>query len=87
MKRQLLVTKDGSHTLVLPHNGLTYHSVHGAITESEHVFVQAGLAYVFSKFRAKEKECINVFEMGFGTGLNALLTVQKSAKENIPIFY
>ncbi len=87
MKRRLLITNDGSHTLVIPDSGLTYHSVHGAITESKHVFIKAGLEYVFSKFGAKPNECINVFEMGFGTGLNALLTVQKSAKENTPIHY
>ncbi len=87
MKPELLLTKDGSHTIIVPHNGLTYHSVHGAITESRHVFIEAGLAYVFSKFCAKPNVCINVFEMGFGTGLNALLTLQKGATENTPIHY
>ena len=87
MKRRLLITKDGSHTIVFPDSGLTYHSIHGAIRESKHVFIEAGLDYVFSKFGAKTNECINVFEMGFGTGLNALLTLQNGAKENTPIHY
>lgn len=87
MTPELLVTKDGSHTLVVPPNSLTYHSVYGAITESKHVFIEAGLEHVFSKFRAKTNACLNVFEMGFGTGLNALLTLQKSTKENIAVHY
>ncbi|HZI23845.1 MAG TPA: tRNA (5-methylaminomethyl-2-thiouridine)(34)-methyltransferase MnmD, partial [Chryseolinea sp.] len=51
----------------------TYHSVHGAIQESVHVFIKSGLVYVFEK---KPSLPISIFEVGFGTGLNALLTIQ-----------
>lgn len=61
------VTADGSHTLFVPHLNEHYHSVNGAIQEAEHVFLNAGL-----KECAKEE--IEVFEVGFGTGLNAFLT-------------
>jgi tRNA U34 5-methylaminomethyl-2-thiouridine-forming methyltransferase MnmC len=62
-------TEDGSTTLFAPHLGQHYHSIHGAIQESLHVFIYSGL----QAFPA-EKPVLRIFEMGFGTGLNALLT-------------
>ena len=53
----------------------TYHSRHGAIQESQHVFIKNGLELI-------SKEPINVFEVGFGTGLNALLTALSNKKVN-----
>ena len=68
-KLQLLITKDGSHSLRNDWLEETYHSVHGAMTESKHVFINAGLHY----FPFEKK--INLLEIGFGTGLNVLLTL------------
>ena len=65
-------TSDGSSTLHDPRTGEHYHSLHGAETESRHVFIQAGLAYAAEQFT----DCLRVLEVGFGTGLNALLTWQ-----------
>ncbi len=60
-------TADGSFTLFQPELGATYHSTHGAVQESVHVFIQAGLAVM-------DKEPIHLLEVGLGTGLNLLLT-------------
>ena len=84
METALLVTGDGSHTLVDQQTGASYHSKHGAIGESQQVFIQAGLD------QAKERnptQVLRVFEMGFGTGLNALLTLQKATEWQVPIAY
>ncbi len=61
-------TADGSHTLYVRELDEHYHSINGAITESMHVFIHAGLESI-------ENQNINIFEMGFGTGLNAYLTL------------
>ena len=70
---KIITTSDGSHSLLNEDLNETYHSVHGAIQESVHVFIKSGLAYVFEK---KPTLPISIFEVGFGTGLNALLTLQ-----------
>ena len=67
---QLRITDDGSHTLFNPHFGETYHSSFGAIQESNHVFIRAGLENL-DKALAE----IKILEVGFGTGLNALLSL------------
>lgn len=67
-----MITGDGSHSLYLPHLDEHYHSEHGALRESEHVFIQHGLEYLF----ANGVKDFRIFEMGFGTGLNALLTLK-----------
>jgi tRNA U34 5-methylaminomethyl-2-thiouridine-forming methyltransferase MnmC len=67
----IILTGDGSHSLLNTALNETYHSVHGAKRESVHVFVNHGLEF----FRAQHPtETIKIFEVGFGTGLNALLT-------------
>lgn len=66
---QTVVTADGSVTLKRPDLEETYHSIHGAVQESMHVFIQAGLNYVLHN-----KSNLKILEMGFGTGLNAYLT-------------
>ncbi len=68
MKRQLEITEDGSHTLYLPEMDEHFHSIHGAIQESMHVFIRQGLD------RCPQQE-INLLEVGFGTGLNAWLSL------------
>lgn len=65
---ELITTEDGSHSLYVKELDEHYHSVHGAVTESVHVFIDAGL-------KAVPGNHINIFEMGFGTGLNAFLTL------------
>jgi len=67
-------------TLYVPDIQEHYHSIHGAVRESRHVFIQAGLLH------SKLKQ-IRIFEMGFGTGLNALLTLLEAKKKNITIQY
>jgi len=70
---KIITTADGSHSLFNEELNETYHSVHGAIQESLHVFIKSGLQYVLEK---RSPLPISIFEVGFGTGLNALLTLQ-----------
>jgi tRNA U34 5-methylaminomethyl-2-thiouridine-forming methyltransferase MnmC len=71
MKTEIRETKDGSTTLYVPELNEHYHSVNGALQESLHVFIRAGLEYALQYHRP-----IKLLEVGFGTGLNALLTLQ-----------
>ena len=71
MKRNIQQTADGSHTISVAEMNVTYHSTYGAIQESMHVFINAGLKPLLNT-----KDTLHVFEMGFGTGLNALLSLQ-----------
>ena len=70
MKRQVIKTSDGSSTIYIPEMDENYHSTHGAIQEAEHVFIQYGLKSI----EENGASAISIFEMGFGTGLNAFLT-------------
>jgi len=79
----LLITKDGSHTLYNDFANEHYHSSFGAIQESEHIFVNAGLNTVVDK-NIKQ---IKLLEVGTGTGLNILLAYLWSVKNKIPIEY
>ena len=78
----VIPTGDGSHTISNQSTGDTYHSIHGAVQESQHVFIQSGLQYFL---RTYHKVSIRLLEVGFGTGLNALLTIK--AGEGIGIEY
>lgn len=80
MSIELKLSNDGSHTLYNAAIDEHYHSVHGAVTESLHVFIKSG-------FQQIKKERIAVFEVGFGTGLNALLTYIESVRNNIRVTY
>lgn len=80
---QLVQTKDGSQTILNETLGSTYHSIHGALTESEHVFVDKGLRKLLENGVTK----ITLMEMGLGTGLNALLTAIIAAEHNVSIDY
>jgi tRNA U34 5-methylaminomethyl-2-thiouridine-forming methyltransferase MnmC len=71
---QILKTKDGSFTLLHPQLDETYHSIHGAIQESVHIYINAGLKYHLDT--SLSREIPNILEIGFGTGLNILLTIQ-----------
>lgn len=77
---QLIVTDDGSPTLYLPEMDEHYHSVRGAVREAQHVYVEAGLNQC-------PKSSVRVLEMGFGTGLNALLTAEEAARRKIQVLY
>lgn len=80
MKRELQQTADGSHTLFIPEMDEHYHSVNGAVQESRHVFIEAGLHHHMGK------ELV-VFEIGFGTGLNAFLTLLDAEKNGRVVNY
>lgn len=77
LERSIILTKDGSHTISIPELNVTYHSHHGAIQESMHVYIDAGLRFVSGTLKLPD---IYIFEMGFGTGLNALLTLIEAEK-------
>jgi tRNA U34 5-methylaminomethyl-2-thiouridine-forming methyltransferase MnmC len=80
MKRKLIITNDGSSSIFIPEMDETYHSFHGALQEAVHVFIKNGL-------NAIDKKEIAIFELGFGTGLNALLTLEASRNKEIQIDY
>jgi tRNA U34 5-methylaminomethyl-2-thiouridine-forming methyltransferase MnmC len=80
MNSELLITEDGSNTLYVPEIDECYHSSHGAIQESRHIFIEAGL-------KQCEKSEINVLEVGFGTGLNAFLTMIEAERSGKQIQY
>lgn len=84
MNRQVQLTADGSHTVHVHDMNVTYHSKHGALQESRHVFIDAGIAYLH---QLKNRSEYHILEMGFGTGLNALLTASFSTEKNIQIRY
>lgn len=82
--REIATTADGSKTLFVPHWDEHYHSIHGAMQESIHVFIHAGLKYFIEKNQPAE---IRIFEAGFGTGLNALLTAKYIMDLPVKVFY
>ena len=77
---QLITTADGSHTLYVPELNEHYHSIHGAVQESNIIFISAG-------FDRCQADPLNIFEVGFGTGLNTLLTALKSASGKREVNY
>ncbi len=82
---KLVLTNDGSHTLYTKKYDEHYHSIHGSIGESKHVFIQSGYRWYIN--RNPSVEDILVFEVGLGTGLNALLTLVESATLNVSTNY
>lgn len=81
---EVVETADGSHTVYSADFDEHYHSHHGALAESRHVFLKSGLMYCD---HGADPGVLRVFEMGFGTGLNALLALQYSRDQGIPIEY
>ncbi|MFZ4647942.1 MAG: tRNA (5-methylaminomethyl-2-thiouridine)(34)-methyltransferase MnmD [Gemmataceae bacterium] len=81
---RLVLTADGSHSVYNTQIGQHYHSVYGAREESERVYIELGLQAAFNQF---DDEPLRVFEMGFGTGLNALLTMRESEKQKRSVEY
>lgn len=80
MKRIIERTEDGSATLFVPELNEHYHSVKGARTESQHIFIDMGL-------KASTAIQPHILEIGFGTGLNALLTLETAEQEKRPVHY
>ena len=68
MKREIIITDDGSTTIRIPDWDENYHSTHGAIQEAKHVFIKNGLDLF------QNQDSISILEVGFGTGLNAFIT-------------
>lgn len=84
MKREIIKTADGSATIFLPDWNEHYHSRHGALQEALHVFIKSGFDHLLQK---KEVEGIHILEIGFGTGLNALLSYYEAARKEVNIDY
>jgi tRNA U34 5-methylaminomethyl-2-thiouridine-forming methyltransferase MnmC len=80
--RELVVTEDGSSSIFLPEFNEHYHSTHGAVQESLHVFLKMGWEEIIPGRRE-----IDILEIGFGTGLNAWLVYEESLKESSPKVY
>jgi hypothetical protein len=80
MIHELIKTSDGSTSLYIPQLDETYHSVHGALQETQHVFIKNGLQLF-------EHQSISILEIGFGTGLNALVTYKEHKVLQLNIHY
>jgi len=80
LKREIIITSDGSSTIHLPEWDEQYHSKHGAIQEAKHVFIKSGLSLFSNKN-------ISILEIGFGTGLNSFITFLEAPKFNLEIDY
>lgn len=78
--KKIFLTEDGSMTLFNESKNEHYHSIHGAVQESEHVFIDAGLQFTLNR-----KKTINILEIGLGTGLNALLSLIKLNAINLSV--
>ena len=84
MERKIIKTADGSVTIHLPEWDEQYHSKHGAIQEAKHVFIKMGLTWYREKYHPEE---ISILEVGFGTGLNAFITLLEAENFGMRIKY
>ena len=82
MQRIIQQTADGSLTIAVTNMNVTYHSIHGAVQESLHVFINAALQPLLNT-----KPKLNILEVGFGTGLNALLTLNIILQQQHKVYY
>lgn len=88
MKREILITSDGSTTIYLPDWGEQYHSKHGAIQEAYHVFIKSGFELFCDVDQNKNtQESMAILEIGFGTGLNTFITFLEGIKYQKTIEY
>ena len=102
MKRKIITTSDGSKTIQIEDWNEQYHSIHGAIQEANHVFLKHGLLFFYAKFNSvshqnycnseqseafQNTNTITILEIGFGTGLNAFLTLIEAEKQGLAINY
>ena len=81
MKHEIIITKDGSTSIYIPEWDETYHSKFGAIQEAKHVFIKNGLALFEDVLE------ISILEIGFGTGLNAFITMLEAEHRQIKVNY
>lgn len=81
---ELVKTGDGSSTLYNAEVGEHYHSKHGALQESKHVFLKSGLEFFLT---SQPQNSVSILEVGFGTGLNYLLTADYCLQNNISLNY
>lgn len=86
MKRKIITTSDGSKTIHIVDWNEQYHSIHGAIQEAKHVFLKHGLLFFLNCYKPNDQS-IEILEIGFGTGLNAFLTLIDAKTLNIDINY
>lgn len=82
LSRKIIITDDGSHSLYVPELNENYHSTHGAKQEAEHIFIKDALA-----FASENNKRLNVLEIGFGTGLNAFLSLQYARANSLELCY
>lgn len=87
MKRKIITTADGSKTIHIEEWNEQYHSKHGAIQEANHVYLKHGLLFYLSECNTSDSVPISVLEIGFGSGLNALLTLQFAENNKTKIDY
>ncbi|MCK4750370.1 MAG: tRNA (5-methylaminomethyl-2-thiouridine)(34)-methyltransferase MnmD [Bacteroidales bacterium] len=80
MKRELRLTEDGSHTVYVNDLDEPYHSIHGALQESRHVFINQG-------FQKIAKSPLHILELGLGTGLNMMLTLVEAESLGLEVYY
>ena len=80
MHREIIQTRDGSHTLYVPELNEHYHSIHGAIQESRHIYIQHGIHH-------RDQDPLHILEAGFGTGLNAYLTLIDTTRHPRHVIY
>lgn len=86
---EITPTEDGSVTIYVPRLNEHYHSVHGAIQESQHIFLGAGMGYFLTTWpeRITPLHPLHILEAGFGTGLNAYLTLIRAEELQVPVCY
>ncbi len=87
MKREIITTQDGSKTIQITEWNEQYHSKHGAIQEANYVYLDKGLQYFITENEQKSIQNVSILEIGFGTGLNAFLTLLQAEKQNATIEY
>ncbi len=80
MKRKIITTADGSKTIQIEDWNEQYHSVHGAVQEAYHVFIKNGLSLF-------QDRSLSILEIGFGTGLNAFITLVEAKKSDLAVTY
>jgi len=80
LKRKIITTADGSKTIQLEDWNEQYHSIHGAVKEAYHVFIKNGL----NQF---QNQNVSILEIGFGTGLNALITFAEAKELGLNVYY
>ena len=99
MQRKIITTADGSKTIQIEEWNEQYHSVHGAIQEANHVYIKQGLLFCFDRQKpskermdtaetsANSSRKLSILEIGFGTGLNAFLTLLQADEHQIDVRY